>query len=77
MTDRGTSAEPVSFAAALGELTELVAELESDQLDVDDLADRVSRAADLVRWCRGRIDGARFSVEEVLVKMDPETSDDS
>ncbi len=60
----------MSFAAAMEELTTLVDELESDSLDVDDLTRRVARAADLVQWCRERIDGARFSVEEVLVRLE-------
>ena len=59
------------FAAALQELTALVDELESDSMDVDDLTDRVERAAELVNLCRERIDAARFSVEEVLVRLEP------
>jgi len=62
--------EPAGFAAALSELTDLVAALESDDLDVDHLTERVTRAAELVQWCRDRIDGARFSVEEVLVRLE-------
>lgn len=72
MSDRTDEADQdLSFTAAMDELTELVAELESDALDVDDLTRRVARAADLVAWCRERIDGARFSVEEVLVRLEP------
>jgi exodeoxyribonuclease VII small subunit len=59
------------FAAAMAELNEIVAELESDALDVDHLAERVARAAQLVSLCRDRIDGARFAVEEILEVMDP------
>jgi exodeoxyribonuclease VII small subunit len=62
--------EGVSFGDALEELTALVAELESDELDVDQLTARVERAALLVQWCRDRIDAARFSVEEVLVRLE-------
>lgn len=62
--------EGVSFGDAMDELTALVAELESDELDVDRLTTRVERAAVLVRWCRDRIDAARFSVEEVLVRLE-------
>jgi exodeoxyribonuclease VII small subunit len=61
--------EGVSFGDAMDELTALVAELESDELDVDQLTARVERAALLVQWCRDRIDAARFSVEEVLVRL--------
>ena len=72
MTDPSgpTVDDQMSFAAAMEELTTLVDELESDSLDVDDLTRRVARAADLVQWCRERIDGARFSVEEVLVRLE-------
>jgi exodeoxyribonuclease VII small subunit len=62
------------FTEALRELTTLVDELESDALDVDALTERVERAAELVQWCRERIDGARLSVEEVLVRLE-DTSD--
>lgn len=64
--------DQLTFAAAMEELTTLVDELESDSLDVDQLTERVARAADLVQWCRDRIDGARFSVEEVLVRLEAE-----
>lgn len=64
--------DDMTFAAAVDELAGLVAELESDALDVDDLTSRVARAADLVQWCRHRIDAARFDVEQVLVRFDDE-----
>lgn len=63
------------FAAAVDELTALVAELESDSLDVDHLAQRVQRAAELVTRCRERLDAARFQVEEVLVRLEDATTD--
>ncbi len=76
MTTTSKDAEPdadtaeLTFSAAMEELTRLVADLESDSLDVDELASRVARAAELVQWCRDRIDGARYQVEEVLVRLD-------
>ena len=68
--DAPTPLDQMTFAAAIDELARLVAELESDALDVDDLTTRVARAADLVQWCRERIDAARFDVEQVLVRFD-------
>ena len=57
------------FDDALAELEGIVAELESDRLEVDQLAARVERAAELVRTCRARIDGTRLQVEEVLERL--------
>ena len=73
MSDTGD--DQLTFAAAMDELNTLVDELESDALDVDDLTARVARPADLVQWCRHRIDGARFSVEEVLVRLEADEPD--
>jgi exodeoxyribonuclease VII small subunit len=70
-TDRPDPDE-LGFAGALAELDRIVAELESDALDVDLLGDRVERAAQLVAWCRDRIDGARFQVEEILTRLEPD-----
>lgn len=75
MTEQDRPDEQLGFAEALRELTTLVDELESDALDVDALTERVERAAELVQWCRERIDGARLSVEEVLVRLE-DTSDE-
>jgi exodeoxyribonuclease VII small subunit len=76
VTDERPDPEELGFGGALAELDGIVAELESDALDVDLLADRVERAAALVTWCRGRIDGARFQVEEILTRLEPEVPDD-
>lgn len=65
-----TDPEATSFAEAMHELTTIVDELESDALDVDHLADRVARAAELVQMCRERLDGAKFAVEEILDSLD-------
>ena len=70
--DQRPDPEELGFSGALAELNEIVAELESDALDVDHLADRVERAVVLVAWCRSRIDGARFQVEEILTRLDPD-----
>ena len=70
----GTDPETLGFAAALAELDTIVVELESDALDVDRLAGRVARAAELVDWCRTRIDATRFQVEEIVARLDGPTA---
>ena len=67
-----------TFGSAMEELTRLVDQLESDTLDVDELTERVARAADLVQWCRDRLDADRYDVEQVLVRFDePDDASDS
>lgn len=71
MTDAEQDDAPAaSFSAAMEELRTLVAQLEADELDIDELSDRVARAVELVEWCRDRIDATRFEVDQVLVGLD-------
>lgn len=67
---------PVSelpYAQALTELEVILDRLEHTDPDVDRISTDVARAAELVRHCRGRIDAARLSVEDVVAEL---TADD-
>jgi len=59
-----------SYADAMNELAQIVSELESDEADVDMLADRVERAAVLVAACRERLDRARHRVDVIVADLD-------
>jgi exodeoxyribonuclease VII small subunit len=58
------------YAESLRELEEILAEIEADDVDIDVLATKVSRAAELLEICRDRIDGARLQVERVVESLD-------
>ena len=65
--------EGVRYAAAMGELEGILADLERSDLDVDELATKVARAAALIRACRERIGAARLEVERIVADLDPDT----
>ncbi len=64
MTDRDET--DVSYADAVHELETIISALEGDQLDIDGLAERVARAANLIEVCRSRIELARVEVNKVV-----------
>ena len=64
------SAAPPGYAQALAELDAILRELEGSDVDVDRLADRVSRAAELIAVCRERISRARVRIDEVIADLD-------
>lgn len=68
--------DSLTYAGAIEELEAILAELEDDRLDVDHLAERVGRAAELIRLCRQRIASTRLEVERVVADLDapPEAS---
>ena len=47
--------EPVSYEAAMSELDELVSQLESGQLPLDQLLGGYQRGAQLLAYCRGKL----------------------
>lgn len=61
--------EGMGYADAVGELDRILADLDRDTIDVDDLARQVRRAAALIRHCRSRIADARLEVERVVVEL--------
>lgn len=65
-----SSVDDVGYAHALDELDDILRELEGSDVDVDRLADRVARAADLIALCRDRIGAARLRIDEVIADLD-------
>lgn len=68
MTDN-TSEQP-GYADALNELDGILRELESSDVDVDRLAERVSRASELITLCRTKIDVAELQIRQVTADLD-------
>jgi exodeoxyribonuclease VII small subunit len=54
----------------MAELEAIVGGLEREDLDVDELASKVARAAELIRWCRSRVNHARVEVEQIVADLD-------
>jgi exodeoxyribonuclease VII small subunit len=71
------SNEQPGYAQALTELDGILRELESTDVDVDRLADRVARAAELIALCRDRISTARLRIDEVIADLDGPDADAS
>lgn len=68
-TEQGTD-DALGYTDALGELDAILTDLEDDDIDIDVLATKVSRAAALIRICRGRIDAAKVEVQKIVTELD-------
>ena len=60
----------VGYEQAVTELEEILDALSDDDIDVDDLAEQVKRATELVKICRDRIAAARLEVKEIQLPED-------
>jgi exodeoxyribonuclease VII small subunit len=69
-TEPNADLDDLGYAEAVEELEEILAELDGDDVDVDLLAERVKRAADLVQLCRRRLDAARVEVTRIVADLE-------
>ena len=60
-----------TYAQALAELEEIIGRIESEEVDVDALADQVKRAAALIRLCREKLRNTGDEVKKALEEMEP------
>ena len=63
------SKEP-TYSQALNELEKIVAEIESEEADVDLLAEKIKRASFLITFCKGKLRTAEEEVKKVLAEME-------
>jgi exodeoxyribonuclease VII small subunit len=68
--DAVNDTDSIGYADAVSELEEILADLESDDVDVDHLATQVKRAADLIELCRGRLDLARTEITRIVADLE-------
>jgi len=45
----------LSYEMAIEELQEIVSALEEDSSSMDELSEKVERAAELIQWCRDKL----------------------
>ena len=57
--------EVVGYEDAITELEDILDALSDDDINVDELAERVKRATELVKVCRERIAAAKLEVKEI------------
>jgi len=61
--------EPAGYDAAFAELKAILEALQQDAIGVDDLAEKVKRAAELIAFCGDRLRKAEGEVQKVLDEL--------
>ncbi len=59
-----------SFSEALIELEAILRRIESEETDIDRLADELKRAAELLDLCRAKIRRAEVEVTQIVQKIE-------
>lgn len=58
--------ENISYAAALEELEKILADMESNELDLDTLSEKVKRAAFLTKLCKTKLRSTTEEIDKIL-----------
>ncbi|MFY9342067.1 MAG: exodeoxyribonuclease VII small subunit [Planctomycetota bacterium] len=69
MTDKKKKGDEAGYAAASSELEQILQEIESGQIDLDVLADKVERAAALLAFCRAKLAATATRVQKITAEM--------
>jgi exodeoxyribonuclease VII small subunit len=62
----------MTYSQASTELEKIVGEMESEKIDVDALAEKVKRAAYLIRFCRTKLRSVEEEVKKAVAEMEEE-----
>jgi exodeoxyribonuclease VII small subunit len=66
----------LKYSKAVKKLDEILAKLETEQIDVDELADNVKEAVNLLKVCKNKIEKAQLEVKKVVDGFTTEDADD-
>jgi exodeoxyribonuclease VII small subunit len=66
------SAKKLSYKEAFTELESILALIESDDLNVDDLTTNVKRAAELIKFCKSKLFETESEIEKIIADIDGE-----
>ena len=69
-TTAKASENPLSFREAMDELEGILERIEGEEIDIDQLAEELRRAAQLLDLCRGKIRKAEVEVTQIVQSLE-------
>ena len=66
----------VKYSKAIEKLEEIVSRIENEEIDVDELSEKVSEAIELIKVCKSKIEKAEMEVKKIVDGMKDEAKED-
>jgi exodeoxyribonuclease VII small subunit len=60
----------ISYQEAIAEVEEILARIESEELDIDELSEKVRRVSYLLKFCKEKLQKTNEEVEKILGEME-------
>lgn len=68
--------EEIKYTQAFEELQKIVAEIEEGEISVDELSEKVKRAALLIKICKNKLQTTEESVDEILKELEEKENEE-
>jgi exodeoxyribonuclease VII small subunit len=65
-----TSKKSISYADSMAEVEDILEKIENEELDVDELAEKVKRVSVLLKICKDKLTKTNEQVEQILKEME-------
>jgi exodeoxyribonuclease VII small subunit len=63
----------LKYSKAVERLEDIIKKIENEEIDIDELSDKVKEAVGLIKLCKGKIEKAEFEVKNVVSGFDADT----
>ncbi len=70
MIDMNSNKKTMSYKESISEIEEILKQLENNELDVDELSEKVKRVSLLVTLCKEKLHHTEKEVDKILKEMD-------
>jgi exodeoxyribonuclease VII small subunit len=64
------AAKKLTYNEAISEIEEILDKIENEELDVDELAEKVKRVSTLLKMCKDKLHKTNDQVEQILKEME-------
>ena len=65
-----TSKKNTTYKEAITEIDEILKQLENNELDVDELSEKVKKVSQLVTLCKEKLHNTEQEIDKILKEMD-------
>ena len=63
-----TTKKKETYSQAISRLEQIVSQIDNNELDIDQLADKIKEANDLIAFCQSKLTKADAEIEKILAE---------
>ncbi len=65
----------MKYSKAIKQLEDIIQRIENEEIDIDELSDKVREASALVKLCKDKIEKAEMEVKDVVQKFEESSNE--